>query len=166
MFYAEPEELKKSHIGRLQNSENPIEPSEKAEAEKLVARIVPLKKSEQDFSKCSLPEVPLNEHPTMSTEVLSYQNYIQLFCKTVKEIETERKGEIGMMVFDKDDKHAIEFVIAAANIRAFNFSIPLETAFKIKEMAGKIVPAISSSNALVAAMQTHEAIKLLQRNNA
>jgi hypothetical protein len=46
MFYAEPEELKKSHIGRLQNSENPIEPSEKAEAEKLVARIVPLKKSE------------------------------------------------------------------------------------------------------------------------
>lgn len=55
--------------------------------------------------------------------------------------------------------------MAATNIRAHNFGIPLETAFKIKEMAGKIVPAISSSNALVASMQVHEAIKLLERND-
>lgn len=65
------------------------------------------------------------------------------------------------MVFDKDDQDALEFVIAATNIRAHNFSIQMETAFKIKEMAGKIVPAISSSNALVASMQVHESIKLL-----
>ena len=64
-------------------------------------------------------------------------------------------------MFDKDDEDALEFVITASNIRAYNFSIPGETAFKIKEMAGKIVPAISSSNALVASMQVHEAIKLL-----
>ena len=31
----------------------------------------------------------------------------------------------------------------------------------IKEMAGKIVPAISSSNALVASLQVLEAVKLL-----
>ena len=36
-----------------------------------------------------------------------------------------------------------------------------ETLFKVKEMAGKIVPAISSSNALVAALQVMEAVKLL-----
>lgn len=56
------------------------------------------------------------------------------------------------MLFDKDDEFALEFVTAAANLRAFNFSIPMENIFKIKEMAGKIVPAISSSNALVAAL--------------
>lgn len=56
------------------------------------------------------------------------------------------------MVFDKDDQDALEFVIAASNIRAHNFGIQQETAFKIKEMAGKIIPAISSSNALVASM--------------
>jgi ubiquitin-like 1-activating enzyme E1 B len=43
-------------------------------------------------------------------------------------------------------------VSAATNIRATNFSIAMESMFKIKEMAGKIIPAISSSNALVAAL--------------
>ena len=65
------------------------------------------------------------------------------------------------MVFDKDDVDALEFVVAAANVRAFNFGIELDSAFKIKELAGKIIPAISSSNALVASMQVHESIKLL-----
>lgn len=59
---------------------------------------------------------------------------------------------------------ALEFVVAAANVRAFNFGIELESAFKIKELAGKIIPAISSSNALVASMQVHEAIKLLMNH--
>ena len=68
-------------------------------------------------------------------------------------------------MFDKDDELALEFVVAASNIRSYNFSIQMETAFKIKEMAGKIVPAISSSNALVASLQVHEAIKLLQRQS-
>jgi ubiquitin-like 1-activating enzyme E1 B len=68
---------------------------------------------------------------------------------------------MGSMVFDKDDELALDFVTAAANIRAHNFGIKKESIFKIKEMAGKIVPAISSSNALVAALQTTEAIKLL-----
>jgi ubiquitin-like 1-activating enzyme E1 B len=56
------------------------------------------------------------------------------------------------MVFDKDDPLAMDFVTAATNLRAYNFGIDLETLFKIKEMAGKIVPAISSSNALAAAL--------------
>jgi ubiquitin-like 1-activating enzyme E1 B len=55
-------------------------------------------------------------------------------------------------MFDKDDPTLVEFVTAAANIRASNFSIPMESLFKIKEMAGKIVPAISSSNALGASL--------------
>lgn len=55
-------------------------------------------------------------------------------------------------MFDKDDTQALEFVIAASNLRAANFSIPFESAFLIKEMVGKIVPAISSSNAVVASM--------------
>jgi ubiquitin-like 1-activating enzyme E1 B len=66
-----------------------------------------------------------------------------------------------MMVFDKDDELAMDFVTAATNLRAHNFSISRESLFKIKEMAGKIVPAISSSNALVASLQVLEAIKLL-----
>ena len=55
-------------------------------------------------------------------------------------------------MFDKDDLNAVQFVTAATNIRADNFGITMESFFKIKEMAGKIVPAISSSNALAASL--------------
>jgi ubiquitin-like 1-activating enzyme E1 B len=61
-----------------------------------------------------------------------------------------RRQDLGKMMFSKDDEMAVEFVTAAANLRAHNFSIALESLFKIKEMAGKIVPAISSSNAIAA----------------
>jgi len=71
---------------------------------------------------------------------------------TVARIETEKKDLIGSLMFDKDDQLGMDFVTAATNIRAHNFSIETETLFKIKEMAGKIVPAISSSNALAAAL--------------
>ena len=67
-------------------------------------------------------------------------------------INEQRSTQIGAMVFDKDDPLAMDFVAAATNIRAHNFQIETETLFKVKEMAGKIVPAISSSNALVAAL--------------
>ena len=42
----------------------------------------------------------------------------------------------------------------------------MESYFKVKEMAGKIVPAISSSNALAASLQVAEAIKLLEQKHA
>ena len=56
------------------------------------------------------------------------------------------------MTFNKDDDLIVDFVSSASNLRAFNFGIPFESKFKIKEMAGKIIPAISSSNALVASL--------------
>jgi len=74
---------------------------------------------------------------------------------------SKRASEVGSLMFDKDDSDAVEFVTAATNIRAHNFGIDMESFFKIKEMAGKIVPAISSSNALAGSLQVLEAIKLL-----
>ena len=65
------------------------------------------------------------------------------------------------MTFSKDDPLSLQFVASATNLRAASFSIEHETVFKIKEMAGKIVPAISSSNALAASLQVIEAIKIL-----
>jgi ubiquitin-like 1-activating enzyme E1 B len=52
--------------------------------------------------------------------------------------------------FEKDDKDIIGFVAAAANLRAYCFSIELLSQFKLKEIAGNIVPAIVSTNAITA----------------
>uniref|UniRef100_A0A7S3MYM4 Ubiquitin-activating enzyme SCCH domain-containing protein n=1 Tax=Strombidium inclinatum TaxID=197538 RepID=A0A7S3MYM4_9SPIT len=76
-------------------------------------------------------------------------------------LRTDNFEAFGSLEFDKDIDGAVEFVTAATNLRAQNFSIPLESLFKIKEVAGKIVPAISSSNAMAASLQVFEAIKLL-----
>ena len=45
------------------------------------------------------------------------------------------------------------FVTAAANLRAATFSIPTGSYYDTKGIAGNIIPAISSTNAIVAGLQ-------------
>ena len=42
----------------------------------------------------------------------------------------DREAEIGTLLFNKDDEITIDFVAAAANIRAHNFSISMEVRFR------------------------------------
>lgn len=69
--------------------------------------------------------------------------------------------EIGKLVFDKDDQLAVEFVTAAANLRAHSFGIPTQSLFEAKGMAGNIIHAIATTNAIIAGLIVLEALKLL-----
>jgi ubiquitin-activating enzyme E1 len=53
--------------------------------------------------------------------------------------------------FEKDDdsNHHMDFVAAAANLRALNYRIGTETRLEIKRIAGKIIPAIATTTAMV-----------------
>ena len=51
-----------------------------------------------------------------------------------------RRKEKGILEWDKDDEDAMMFVAAAANIRAAIFNIEQKTQWKVKEMAGNIIP--------------------------
>ena len=64
--------------------------------------------------------------------------------------------------FDKDDPHTCDFVIAACHLRGQCFHMEPLTPFKAKEMAGNIIAAIASTNAIIAAMIVLEGIKVLQ----
>jgi hypothetical protein len=55
--------------------------------------------------------------------------------------------------FSKDDALDLDFVTAATNLRAAVFSIPLQSKFDVKSIAGNIIPAISTTNAVVAGLQ-------------
>jgi ubiquitin-like 1-activating enzyme E1 B len=65
------------------------------------------------------------------------------------------------VAFDKDDDDAMAFVSAAANLRSYVFDIPLLSDFQIKSIAGNIVPAIATTNAVIAGFIVIEALKVL-----
>lgn len=86
--------------------------------------------------------------------------------KRIAEMKTEQeKGQTSAaptISFDKDDPDTLDFVAAAANIRAHIFNIDVKTRFDIKQMAGNIIPAIATTNAIVAGLCVLEAYKVLK----
>lgn len=77
-------------------------------------------------------------------------------------LEVIRSGEsIGKLGFDKDDTWAMRFVTAASNLRASIFSIPMLSFHDAKGIAGNIIPAIATTNAIIAGAQTQAAMQLL-----
>jgi ubiquitin-like 1-activating enzyme E1 B len=67
------------------------------------------------------------------------------------------------LVWDKDDQDAMDFVTACANIRSMIFSIPQKSRFDVKSMAGNIIPAIASTNAIAAGFVVLHAFKILEK---
>ena len=59
----------------------------------------------------------------------------QVFLEAVRLFLTQRASDVGVASFDKDDVLAVEFVTAAANIRALAYGIPAQTLFDIKVRA-------------------------------
>ncbi|OAL23714.1 hypothetical protein AYO20_10919 [Fonsecaea nubica] len=68
--------------------------------------------------------------------------------------------------FDKDDDDTMDFVAAAGNLRAIIFGIEPKSKFDIKQMAGNIIPAIATTNAMVAGLCVLQAFKVLKGDYA
>ncbi|TYH26277.1 hypothetical protein ES288_A03G238400v1 [Gossypium darwinii] len=89
----------------------------------------------------------------------------RVFLEALRLFFLKREKDIGNLTFDKDDQLAVEFVTAAANIRASSFGIPLHSLFEAKGIAGNIVHAVATTNAIIAGLIVIEAIKVLQKDN-
>ncbi|KAL1918225.1 uncharacterized protein VTP21DRAFT_3491 [Calcarisporiella thermophila] len=84
---------------------------------------------------------------------------IQRLSKRV--IDTQSSEQITHLSFDKDDDDALDFVTATSNLRAHIFGIEKKSRFQVKEMAGNIIPAIATTNAVIAGMLVMQAFKVL-----
>ena len=77
--------------------------------------------------------------------------------------EASKSGESqGQIAFDKDDDDTMDFVAATGNLRAIIFGIEPKSKFDIKQMAGNIIPAIATTNAMVGGMCVMQAFKVLR----
>jgi ubiquitin-like 1-activating enzyme E1 B len=97
-------------------------------------------------------------------DIWSLMENSKVFFEALKLFFSKRDKEIGHLIFDKDDQLAVEFVTAAANIRAASFGIPLHSLFEAKGIAGNIVHAVATTNAIIAGLIVIEAIKVLRND--
>lgn len=66
------------------------------------------------------------------------------------------------IAFDKDDLDTLNFVTATSNLRSRIYHIAPQTRFQVKEMAGNIIPAIASTNAIIAGAQVFQLLQTLR----
>ncbi|KAK7186519.1 ThiF family protein [Paraphaeosphaeria sporulosa] len=80
--------------------------------------------------------------------------------------ESKASGDTGnsppILSFDKDDEDTLDFVAASANLRSIIFGIEGRSKFDIKQMAGNIIPAIATTNAMTASICVLQAFKVMR----
>ncbi|CAL8263436.1 unnamed protein product [Merluccius merluccius] len=96
-------------------------------------------------------------------QVLGVWGYCQLFQQSIETLRSQlkEKGDGAELVWDKDEPPAMDFVTAAANLRMHIFSMNMKSRFDIKSMAGNIIPAIATTNAIIAGLIVMEGLKVL-----
>jgi ubiquitin-like 1-activating enzyme E1 B len=113
-----------------------------------------------ELSSLSLPDAaPLAE---VEQRAWTVPECAAVMLSCIERILTDRTAEVGSLSFDKDDPDALDFVTAAANLRSAVFHIPLLSRWDVKEIAGNIIPAIATTNAIIAGFIVLEALKVLR----
>ncbi|KAL2300419.1 hypothetical protein Nmel_012392 [Mimus melanotis] len=96
-------------------------------------------------------------------QVLNVRSYADLFSKSVRTLSLHlaKKADGEALIWDKDDPSAMDFVTSAANLRMHVFGMNMKSRFDIKSMAGNIIPAIATTNAVIAGLIVLEGLKIL-----
>ncbi|ORX39135.1 hypothetical protein BD324DRAFT_618613 [Kockovaella imperatae] len=96
---------------------------------------------------------------------LTVKENLDMFIDSCRRLSARMISQPDIVLsFDKDDDDTLDFVLATANLRAIAYGIPTKTRFQVKEMAGNIIPAIATTNAIIAGLIVMQAINLLSSN--
>jgi len=111
----------------------------------------------------------LNEQPRQPSgterlladqKILSVKQTTEIFLKSTAALKS--RSEQAPVEFDKDDTDVMDFVSSASNLRSYIFDIPVQSRFENKSAAGNIIPAIATTNAIIAGLIVMEAFKILK----
>ncbi|KAH9896598.1 hypothetical protein C8Q73DRAFT_416350 [Cubamyces lactineus] len=95
---------------------------------------------------------------------LSLQDNLELFVSSTERLAARLRAGEDTISFDKDDDDTLDFVTAAANLRSAAYGIPGKSRWEVKEMAGNIIPAIATTNAIIAGLIVLQAFHLLRHS--
>ncbi|KAJ9059338.1 E1 ubiquitin-activating protein uba2, variant 3 [Entomophthora muscae] len=98
--------------------------------------------------------------PTLEESFFQFTKSTAILARRL--LEARSHNPTATLAFDKDDHDTLEFVVAASNLRAHIFGIAEKSLFDIKAMAGNIIPAIATTNAIIAGAVVMQAFKILQ----
>ncbi|SGZ23803.1 BQ5605_C023g09637 [Microbotryum silenes-dioicae] len=94
---------------------------------------------------------------------LTLRDSFNLFISSIERLSS-RISPTSPLSFDKDDDDTLDFVVACANLRASCFNIESQTRFQVKEYAGNIIPAIATTNAIIAGVLVLQALNVLRND--
>ncbi|KAF9218464.1 hypothetical protein BS17DRAFT_869307 [Gyrodon lividus] len=95
---------------------------------------------------------------------LSLQENLSLFVSSTNRLASRLRAGEGIISFDKDDDDTLDFVTAASNLRSAAYYIERKTRWEVKEMAGNIIPAIATTNAIISGLIVLQALHLLRKS--
>ncbi|KAI9298110.1 hypothetical protein K502DRAFT_286916 [Neoconidiobolus thromboides FSU 785] len=98
---------------------------------------------------------------------LELEESFKLFKESARALATriqsmKESNSSASMSFDKDDDEMLKFVTGASNLRAHIFNIQTKSIFEVKAMAGNIIPAIATTNAIIAGVMITSSFKILR----
>ncbi|KAJ5918518.1 ubiquitin-like activating enzyme [Penicillium verhagenii] len=105
---------------------------------------------------------------TLPEAFFVFKDSLVRLSKRLKELQKTSSPESPppVLEFDKDDTDTLDFVTATAILRAAIFGIESRSKFDTKQMAGNIIPAIATTNAMTAGLCVLQAFKVLQNDLA
>lgn len=128
---------------------------------------------QESINNSSMPIYPQSDQTNEQTgpnkleshRILTIREYCEIFSDSVCNLKTRLETSTDsnpILVWDKDDEDALNFVTAASNLRCYIFSIGPKSKFETKSLAGSIIPAIATTNAIVAGLIVLQAFKVLK----
>ncbi|KAI9803370.1 MAG: E1 ubiquitin-activating protein uba2 [Piccolia ochrophora] len=101
---------------------------------------------------------------TVAENVAVFSDSLKRLSQRLRKAQeaSQRTEAAPILIFDKDDDDALDFVTASANLRSSAFGIETKSEFDVKQMAGNIIPAIATTNAMVAGLCVLQAFKILR----
>ncbi|MCJ1256939.1 E1 ubiquitin-activating protein uba2 [Lignoscripta atroalba] len=102
---------------------------------------------------------------TLAENFAVFSDSLKRLSARLKQAQAEARDDApSILTFDKDDEDTLDFVAASANLRSLVFGIETKSKFDIKQMAGNIIPAIATTNAMTAGLCVLQAFKVMRDN--